>query len=113
MRCVSSSLKLTIRIKHKLWNYCELIIAPTIPQPLQLGCSATHCHGNEFSLSLSLSPDGSYTEDHGSSERHFKSQTSEFDADFDDDLLPSIGTCKSLYPFQGTYFLIPLSLADV
>ncbi|TNM89813.1 hypothetical protein fugu_004047 [Takifugu bimaculatus] len=47
------------------------------------------------------SPDGSYTEDHGSSELHFKSQTSEFDDEFDDDLLPSIGTCKSLYPFQG------------
>uniref|UniRef100_A0A665TV58 Formin binding protein 1a n=1 Tax=Echeneis naucrates TaxID=173247 RepID=A0A665TV58_ECHNA len=50
---------------------------------------------------LSLSPDGSYTEDH-SAELHFKSRSSEFDDDFDDEEpLPSIGTCKSLYPFQG------------
>ncbi|XP_034027327.1 formin-binding protein 1a [Thalassophryne amazonica] len=47
------------------------------------------------------SPDGSYTEDH-STELHFKSRSSEFDDDFDDEEpLPSIGTCKSLYPFQG------------
>ncbi|KAE8277251.1 Formin-binding protein 1 Formin-binding protein 17 [Larimichthys crocea] len=47
------------------------------------------------------SPDGSYTEDH-SAELHFKSRSSEFDDDFDDEEpLPSIGTCKSLYPFQG------------
>lgn len=63
-----------------------------------------------MSISVSSSPDGSYTEDHGSSELHFKSQSSEFDDDFDDDeLLPSIGTCKSLYPFQGTFFRITLS----
>ncbi|XP_068617087.1 formin-binding protein 1-like [Brachionichthys hirsutus] len=47
------------------------------------------------------SPDGSYTEDH-SAELHFKSRSSEFDDDFDDEEpLPSIGTCKSLYQFQG------------
>ncbi|KAI3373028.1 hypothetical protein L3Q82_023475, partial [Scortum barcoo] len=47
------------------------------------------------------SPDGSYTEDH-SAELHFKSRSSEFDDDFDDEEpLRSIGTCKSLYPFQG------------
>ncbi|KAM6954196.1 formin-binding protein 1a [Aplochiton taeniatus] len=47
------------------------------------------------------SPDGSYTEDH-STEHHFKSRSTEFDDDFDDeDPLPSIGTCKSLYPFEG------------
>ncbi|XP_013877881.1 formin-binding protein 1 [Austrofundulus limnaeus] len=47
------------------------------------------------------SPDGSYTEDHNA-ELHFKSRSSEFDDDFDDEEpLPSIGTCKSLYPFQG------------
>ncbi|MEQ2193217.1 hypothetical protein XENOCAPTIV_026687 [Xenoophorus captivus] len=50
------------------------------------------------------SPDGSYTEDQGA-ELHFKSRSSEFDDDFDDEEpLPSIGTCKSLYPFQGTDF---------
>uniref|UniRef100_A0A3B4WV79 Formin-binding protein 1-like n=1 Tax=Seriola lalandi dorsalis TaxID=1841481 RepID=A0A3B4WV79_SERLL len=54
-----------------------------------------------LSTCLSLSPDGSYTEDH-SAELHFKSRSSEFDDDFDDEEpLPSIGTCKSLYPFQG------------
>ncbi|XP_056275140.1 formin-binding protein 1-like [Pseudoliparis swirei] len=47
------------------------------------------------------SPDGSYTEDH-SAELQFKSRSSEFDDDFEDEEpLPSIGTCKSLYPFQG------------
>ncbi|XP_029295864.1 formin-binding protein 1-like isoform X2 [Cottoperca gobio] len=47
------------------------------------------------------SPDGSYTEDN-SAELQFKSRSSEFDDDFDDEEpLPSIGTCKSLYPFQG------------
>ncbi|XP_072243185.1 formin-binding protein 1-like isoform X2 [Leuresthes tenuis] len=48
------------------------------------------------------SPDGSYTEDH-STELHFKSRSSEFDDDDfeDEEPLPSIGTCKSLYPFQG------------
>ncbi|XP_061749865.1 formin-binding protein 1-like isoform X3 [Nerophis ophidion] len=48
------------------------------------------------------SPDGSYTEDQ-SAEVHFsKSRSSEFDDDFDDEEpLASIGTCKSLYPFQG------------
>uniref|UniRef100_A0A8C2WSZ3 Formin binding protein 1 n=1 Tax=Cyclopterus lumpus TaxID=8103 RepID=A0A8C2WSZ3_CYCLU len=48
-----------------------------------------------------LYPDGSYTEDH-SAELQFKSRSSEFDDDFEDEEpLPSIGTCKSLYPFQG------------
>uniref|UniRef100_A0A8D0CW11 Formin binding protein 1a n=1 Tax=Sander lucioperca TaxID=283035 RepID=A0A8D0CW11_SANLU len=51
--------------------------------------------------SQAMTPDGSYTEDH-SAELHFKSRSSEFDDDFDDEEpLPSIGTCKSLYPFQG------------
>ncbi|XP_035377091.1 formin-binding protein 1 isoform X16 [Electrophorus electricus] len=49
------------------------------------------------------SPDGSYTEEQ-SSEVQTKVQTdTEFD-DFDDaeeDLLPTIGTCKALYPFEG------------
>ncbi|XP_052334503.1 formin-binding protein 1-like isoform X7 [Oncorhynchus keta] len=47
------------------------------------------------------SPDGSYTEDH-STEHHLKSRSTDFDDDFDDeDPLPTIGTCKSLYPFEG------------
>uniref|UniRef100_A0A673WVV1 Formin binding protein 1a n=1 Tax=Salmo trutta TaxID=8032 RepID=A0A673WVV1_SALTR len=48
-----------------------------------------------------VSPDGSYTEDH-STEHHLKSRSTDFDDDFDDeDPLPTIGTCKSLYPFEG------------
>ncbi|XP_049618649.1 formin-binding protein 1a [Syngnathus scovelli] len=48
------------------------------------------------------SPDGSYTEEPGA-ELHFsKSRSSDFDDDFDDEPPPpSIGTCKSLYPFRG------------
>uniref|UniRef100_A0A3P8VD98 Formin-binding protein 1-like n=1 Tax=Cynoglossus semilaevis TaxID=244447 RepID=A0A3P8VD98_CYNSE len=46
-------------------------------------------------------PDGSYTEDQNA-ELHFKSRSSEFDEEFDEEEpLPSIGTCKSLYQFQG------------
>ncbi|XP_008335946.1 formin-binding protein 1-like, partial [Cynoglossus semilaevis] len=46
------------------------------------------------------SPDGSYTEDQNA-ELHFKSRSSEFDEEFDEEEpLPSIGTCKSLYQFQ-------------
>lgn len=57
-------------------------------------------------LPICSSPDGSYTEDH-STELHFKSRSSEFDDDFDDEEpLPSIGTCKSLYPFQGRYWSV-------
>ncbi|XP_041956825.1 formin-binding protein 1-like [Alosa sapidissima] len=47
------------------------------------------------------SPDGSYTEDQ-SVETQFKSRSTEFDDEFDDeDPLPTIGTCKALYPFEG------------
>ncbi|KAM9325806.1 formin-binding protein 1 [Gastrophryne carolinensis] len=47
------------------------------------------------------SPDGSYTEDH-SQETEVKVTPTEFDDDFDDEeTLPTIGTCKALYPFDG------------
>uniref|UniRef100_A0A668ACY4 Formin binding protein 1 n=1 Tax=Myripristis murdjan TaxID=586833 RepID=A0A668ACY4_9TELE len=55
------------------------------------------------------SPDGSYTEEQNS-ETHVKaninpnptSSTPEFDDEFDDEeALPTIGTCKALYPFEG------------
>uniref|UniRef100_A0A3P8VGI4 Formin-binding protein 1-like n=1 Tax=Cynoglossus semilaevis TaxID=244447 RepID=A0A3P8VGI4_CYNSE len=50
---------------------------------------------------LYIHPDGSYTEDQNA-ELHFKSRSSEFDEEFDEEEpLPSIGTCKSLYQFQG------------
>ncbi|XP_029017179.1 formin-binding protein 1a isoform X2 [Betta splendens] len=64
------------------------------------GCSNLKQMDNRSPASRE-SPDGSYTEDH-SAELHFKSRSSEFDDDLEDeDPLPSIGTCKSLYPFQG------------
>uniref|UniRef100_A0A668AMA1 Formin binding protein 1 n=1 Tax=Myripristis murdjan TaxID=586833 RepID=A0A668AMA1_9TELE len=56
-----------------------------------------------------FSPDGSYTEEQNS-ETHVKaninpnptSSTPEFDDEFDDEeALPTIGTCKALYPFEG------------
>ncbi|XP_013889973.1 formin-binding protein 1 isoform X1 [Austrofundulus limnaeus] len=52
------------------------------------------------------SPDGSYTEEQ-SSETHVKaninptSTTPDIDDEFDEDVLPTIGTCKALYPFEG------------
>ncbi|XP_036381887.1 formin-binding protein 1-like [Megalops cyprinoides] len=47
------------------------------------------------------SPDGSYTEDQ-SSETQLKAPNSELEDEFEDEEpLPTIGTCKSLYPFEG------------
>ncbi|XP_053552152.1 formin-binding protein 1 isoform X10 [Bombina bombina] len=47
------------------------------------------------------SPDGSYTEDQ-SQETEVKVTPTEFDDDFDDEeTLPTIGTCKALYAFDG------------
>lgn len=58
------------------------------------------------------SPDGSYTEEQNS-ETQVKaivnptSTTPDFDDEFDDeDSLPTIGTCKALYPFEGLMFLM-------
>lgn len=55
------------------------------------------------------SPDGSYTEEQNS-ETQVKanvnptSTTPEFDDEFDDEeVLPTIGTCKALYPFEGDH----------
>ncbi|KAM4635395.1 formin-binding protein 1 isoform 2-T2 [Polymixia lowei] len=55
------------------------------------------------------SPDGSYTEEQNSETQQVKanipiptSSTPEFDDEFDDEeTLPTIGTCKALYPFEG------------
>ncbi|XP_069465346.1 formin-binding protein 1 isoform X3 [Ambystoma mexicanum] len=47
------------------------------------------------------SPDGSYTEEQ-SQETEVKVTPTEFDDEFDDEEpLPTIGTCKALYPFEG------------
>lgn len=55
------------------------------------------------------SPDGSYTEEQNSETQvkatpipNTTSTTPEFDDEFDDEeTLPTIGTCKALYPFEG------------
>ncbi|XP_028827190.1 formin-binding protein 1 isoform X21 [Denticeps clupeoides] len=47
------------------------------------------------------SPDGSYTEE-PSSEPTVKEEDPEFNDDEFDEGLPTIGTCKALYPFEGT-----------
>ncbi|XP_076140838.1 formin-binding protein 1 isoform X1 [Alosa pseudoharengus] len=48
------------------------------------------------------SPDGSYTEE-PSSEPPVKAADPEFDDEFEEEeTLPTIGTCKALYPFDGT-----------
>lgn len=88
-----------------LFIYCKhKYNVPSLSVYLSLSPPISHFLSVSLPVSL-LSPDGSYTEDH-SAELHFKSRSSEFDDDFDDEEpLPSIGTCKSLYPFQGTYFL--------
>ncbi|XP_068925479.1 formin-binding protein 1 isoform X7 [Petaurus breviceps papuanus] len=47
------------------------------------------------------SPDGSYTEEQ-SQENELKMMATEFDDEFDDEEpLPTIGTCKALYTFEG------------
>ncbi|XP_065593535.1 formin-binding protein 1 isoform X8 [Cyrtonyx montezumae] len=47
------------------------------------------------------SPDGSYTEEQ-SQEAEMKLSATDFDDEFDDEEpLPTIGTCKALYPFEG------------
>ncbi|XP_051963843.1 formin-binding protein 1-like isoform X4 [Xyrauchen texanus] len=47
------------------------------------------------------SPDGSYTEDPSTEAMQFKSRSTEFDEFDDEEPLPTIGTCKALYPFEG------------
>uniref|UniRef100_A0A8B9KA87 Formin binding protein 1a n=1 Tax=Astyanax mexicanus TaxID=7994 RepID=A0A8B9KA87_ASTMX len=55
-----------------------------------------------YYMSSARSPDGSYTEDPSTETVQFKSRSTEFDDEFDDeDPLPTIGTCKALYPFEG------------
>ncbi|XP_056873980.1 formin-binding protein 1 isoform X30 [Takifugu flavidus] len=63
--------------------------------------------GNNCAQDRESSPDGSYTEEQNS-ETQVKatvnptSTTPDFDDEFDDeDSLPTIGTCKALYPFEG------------
>lgn len=46
------------------------------------------------------SPDGSYTEEQSSELQPKVPAEPEFD-EFEDDMLPTIGTCKALYPFEG------------
>ncbi|XP_066501538.1 formin-binding protein 1 isoform X2 [Hoplias malabaricus] len=46
------------------------------------------------------SPDGSYTEEQSSEPQTKVPTDPEFD-EFDEEMLPTIGTCKALYPFEG------------
>lgn len=61
---------------------------------------------------LLSSPDGSYTEEQ-SQETEMKIPATDFDDEFDDEEpLPTIGTCKALYTFEGitqTFTLISLT----
>uniref|UniRef100_A0A671N925 Formin-binding protein 1-like n=1 Tax=Sinocyclocheilus anshuiensis TaxID=1608454 RepID=A0A671N925_9TELE len=56
-----------------------------------------------YCMSSAHSPDGSYTEDPSTeTTMQFKSRSTEFDDEFDEEEpLPTIGTCKALYPFEG------------
>uniref|UniRef100_A0A673LD98 Formin binding protein 1a n=1 Tax=Sinocyclocheilus rhinocerous TaxID=307959 RepID=A0A673LD98_9TELE len=56
-----------------------------------------------YCMSSAHSPDGSYTEDRSTeTTMQFKSRSTEFDDEFDaEEPLPTIGTCKALYPFEG------------
>lgn len=82
-----------------------------------LSCSSSPCLKRlvtkPFSLLLRLvaivavyfpllsSPDGSYTEEQ-SQETEMKVPATDFDDEFDDEEpLPTIGTCKALYTFEG------------
>lgn len=89
---------------HQVWlSETESRLSTARRQSAGCGLSSetnSKLHDNKRSPASRESPDGSYTEDHAA-ELHFKSRSSEFDDDFDDEPLPSIGTCKSLYPFQG------------
>uniref|UniRef100_A0A8B9PGZ3 Formin binding protein 1 n=1 Tax=Apteryx owenii TaxID=8824 RepID=A0A8B9PGZ3_APTOW len=52
-------------------------------------------------ISTTISPDGSYTEEQ-SQETEMKVPATDFDDEFDDEEpLPTIGTCKALYTFEG------------
>ncbi|XP_042585351.1 formin-binding protein 1-like isoform X7 [Cyprinus carpio] len=63
----------------------------------------TNNYGQNRERSSAHSPDGSYTEDPSTeTTMQFKSRSTEFDDEFDDEEpLPTIGTCKALYPFEG------------
>ncbi|XP_053505666.1 formin-binding protein 1 isoform X7 [Ictalurus furcatus] len=66
--------------------------------------NSTTTANNNCAQDRESSPDGSYTEEQSSEQRVTKVQTDpEFD-EFDDaeeEILPTIGTCKALYPFEG------------
>ncbi|XP_042617726.1 formin-binding protein 1-like isoform X2 [Cyprinus carpio] len=63
----------------------------------------TNNYGQNRERSSAHSPDGSYTEDPSTeTSMQFKSRSTEFDEEFDEEEpLPTIGTCKALYPFEG------------
>lgn len=86
---------------NQVWlSETESRLSSTRRQSCGLSSESKH-QENKRSPASRESPDGSYTEDQ-QGELQFKSRSSEFDDDFDDDEpLPSIGTCKTLYAFTG------------
>uniref|UniRef100_A0A8C2IJ13 Formin binding protein 1a n=1 Tax=Cyprinus carpio TaxID=7962 RepID=A0A8C2IJ13_CYPCA len=72
-------------------------------RPPQIQSSDTFKICFTYCMSSAHSPDGSYTEDPSTeTTMQFKSRSTEFDDEFDDEEpLPTIGTCKALYPFEG------------
>ncbi|XP_062409662.1 formin-binding protein 1 isoform X5 [Sardina pilchardus] len=72
--------------------------APVAPVTVTTTVTVT----NNCAQDRESSPDGSYTEE-PSSEPPVKPADPEFDDEFEEDeTLPTIGTCKALYPFDGT-----------
>uniref|UniRef100_A0A4W3IX94 Formin binding protein 1a n=1 Tax=Callorhinchus milii TaxID=7868 RepID=A0A4W3IX94_CALMI len=62
----------------------------------------TFINGGEKHLCRFVSPDGSYTEEQNQEPPVKVAAQNEFDDEFDDEEpLPTIGTCKAVYPFEG------------
>uniref|UniRef100_A0A8C6U3L5 Formin-binding protein 1-like n=1 Tax=Neogobius melanostomus TaxID=47308 RepID=A0A8C6U3L5_9GOBI len=86
---------------NQVWlSETESRLSSTRRQSCGLTSESSKLQENKRSPASRESPDGSYTEDQ-QGELQFKSRSSEFDDDFDDEPLPSIGTCKTLYAFTG------------
>ncbi|XP_066501544.1 formin-binding protein 1 isoform X7 [Hoplias malabaricus] len=62
--------------------------------------STPPANNNSCAQNRESSPDGSYTEEQSSEPQTKVPTDPEFD-EFDEEMLPTIGTCKALYPFEG------------
>lgn len=99
----SRNFPFTLEAANDTSTYCSCMLG--------LDCSAAACFLVKLLLRLVAivavyfpflsSPDGSYTEDQ-SQESEMKVPATDFDDEFDDEEpLPTIGTCKALYTFEG------------